>query len=332
MKQQKRSPKKRFTKGYAALLVATFLMATNKYLFKLTLLTLPLVPFMAIRHLIAGTLALPYARKTWKKISPRNYFYIFMLSAIGLGGSNGLWALGAQHSSLMAAGLLGLLSPIFTYLFAALLLRETMSPRAKFGASLAFGGTALLVYMTSSGGGGTNTFLGPLLIVISNALGALFVVISKKLLAHIDPAQFSSLQLIFVGVPFTVVMIATGSYGAIVHISRVSLIALIILCTTNGGLAWVLENYALKRVHGSVLAEQGYLDVLIVSLISIFIAGEVLNLNILAGGALILLGSIISHQHISKVWALHKLKTSEKAIGRALREAGLALERLVGKV
>jgi drug/metabolite transporter (DMT)-like permease len=154
--------------------------------------------------------------------------------------------------------------------------------------------------------------------------------LSKKSLKKVDPLQFTVLENLFGALPLLGMMFWSKSWLAFGHASVASIIALALLSTTNGAGAFLLFNYGVKRVHSDAAAEQNYIQTLLVCALAVAL-GEHASMSFLIGGVLVILGTMINHSHIHKIWWLHHLGALQSDMKKVLRAPELAFEYVASK-
>ncbi len=190
----------------------------------------------------------------------------------------------ATHSSLINT-----LIPAGALLFALLLGRETLTGAKAASLALAVGGV-LLVVRPERASLDPATFTGDLF-TLANAMSyALFLVISKRLLARTDALASTALLMSF---GWLGILPAAWSSLAAFHPSAIpastwAWCAFIVVFPTAG--SYFLTYWALARAESSLVALYVYLQPAVAAALGITFRGETLTPRTVAGAALIFAG------------------------------------------
>ena len=166
---------------------------------KLLLATFPVFLLAWLRFGIAAVAMAGWLRRPpdEARLSPRTRWLLFAESFFGnfLFSIFMLW--GVQRSSAVTAGVVMAGIPAMVAVFSRLGLGERIAPRTAAGIAFAMAGMALLALAREpqagdAGAPGPTSWLGPLLLLGAVCCEALYVVIGKRLTAHIGPKRISA--------------------------------------------------------------------------------------------------------------------------------------------
>ena len=257
--------------------------------------------------------------------------WIATLSVINICIGSFLWSEGAKRSGVLMLGIISILSPLWVYVASILMLHDKMSKRTIIAASISIAGTAVLVLgPVMSDNSGLGSLYGPLLVLAGNMVSSFSIVASKKTLSRVDPLAFTAIQNIFGAMPLVVIMIVSGSWQQLLHLSVQVYGAILLLITTNGALTFYLWNYGMRRVHADIVAEQNYIQTLLICSLAVAL-GEKVSLSFVAGSSLVIIGTIANHAHIHRVWWMHQVGILHSDIKKFLRAPHLAFQYIVEK-
>jgi len=180
--------------AYGCLGLSTTIVGSYLGLSKLLVLVFPIFLLAGLRFGIAALMMLHWLRKGPDEapLDARSRWLLFVESFLG----NFLFSIcllfGVRQCSAVAAGVIMAGIPAAVALLSFVLLRERIAPRVLLGIALGVAGIALVALGKADGAGGT-TPLGALLLVGAVFCEASYVVIGKKLTAHLSPKRISAL-------------------------------------------------------------------------------------------------------------------------------------------
>ncbi|MGS0757308.1 DMT family transporter, partial [Roseateles sp. GG27B] len=180
--------------AYACLALSTSLIGSYVGLSKLLVAALPVFLLAWLRFGLAAILMAGWVKRgaADAPLDGRSRWLLFWESFLG----NFLFSIcllfGLQHSSAMVAGVILAGIPAAVALLSWLMLGERISTRVLFGLALGVAGIAL-VALTKGENGAANSGLGAALLLGAVFCEASYVVIGKKLTAHVTPKRISAL-------------------------------------------------------------------------------------------------------------------------------------------
>lgn len=184
-----------------------------------------------------------------------------------------------------AASLIIAAGPVFTALLAFMFLGERLTGWGWAGIGVSFAGVALI---TLGEGGGVRFQPDALLILLSAFVTSVYFIVSKPLLDHYRPLEFTTYVIwagtvpMFVFAPGLVAQMSTAPASATY--------AVVYLGVFPAALAYVAWSYALARMPASVLSTFLYLSPVLAIVIAWLWIGEVPSLVSLVGGVVAVAG------------------------------------------
>ncbi len=229
---------------------------------------------------ILRTSPVPWRKEGWT---------IAGLAVLGVMINMGLFAVGLEMTTAVHATLLVTTIPVFTYLGAVLLGKETLGKRRAAGILLAFLGVVVLVGVGSLEGG-MRQVIGDVLIAINSLSFGLFLVLSKPAAARIGPLALSTGLLTVAAVVFVPIGLLTGlpAQLAATPTSTLWVLAFIVLGPTAA--VYVLNARALRSVPASTVAVFIYLQPILAASTAALILGEELSWRIVPAAVLVFAG------------------------------------------
>jgi len=287
------------TRVWAAIIVASFGYGTTGVATRAALNAgVPPIALAAIRALLAAVvLAALFAwRRGRIEFSRGNVVTGIMAGLFQLTLPFILFTLAYQYASAGFVGLFVALLPLGVALMAHVMLSDEPLTRAKVaGLLLAFLGVALLL---ASGDSGLGTAGDPLLAalltmgaVASLAFAAVFI---RSRAGTYQPGQISLIQFVFGTVIVGIIMfVFEGAPPRLTTWGWVLMLYLTLFCSLA---PTFLYFWLLSKVTSTKTALTGYLSPLISLVAGVLLLGEVIELGIVIGGALILAGVIWTDQ------------------------------------
>lgn len=226
-------------------------------------------------------------RDTWRPL--------FLMGFVGVTVHGLLQAYALTLTSAVNTGWLVGLTPVWSAILAALLLKERMDAAKVLGLVLGFAGAALVV---TQGKLSPATFQlphtrGDLLVLASTLNWALYSVLGHAVIRRLGPARATAgafatgLMLLL---PMFVWSAGWRDFARLTPVGWLSLLFLGIACSGLGYLFWYA---ALEKMEATKVAVLLYLEPLVTLLAAVLLLGEQVHVMTVAGGILLLVGVII---------------------------------------
>lgn len=206
-------------------------------------------------------------------------------------------AVGIAGTSTSLAGILAAATSIMVLIFERIFLKERTSLAQKLLLVLSVGGVVLVTIF--SGGGGQNSIVGIVFLMLANMCGALFVISSRKS----SSTQFSAIEVTYfaaiVGaIVFNVinfiVMVNRGTlstfFTPLLDIKNV--LAFVFLSVLSTILATLMTNFAISKIQPSSVSALGALSTVVTIAVGVIFKGDDLGWYHIVGTVLILCGSV----------------------------------------
>lgn len=187
---------------------------------------------------------------------------------------------------------------VFIAIFAAIILKERIKLPAIAGIILAIAGVILVTFNkgfsfgTDSGG---ISMLGCSFSLLAAISVALYSVIGKKILSENDPLIITAFAIFSGTVLLAILTASTVGFTEVVNAGWQTNVLMLLLGLTMIGIAYPLWFVCLKRFPASQISIFTYLTPVFAVLLSLIILKEKFSWLFYAGGALILLGIIVTN-------------------------------------
>jgi drug/metabolite transporter (DMT)-like permease len=251
---------------------------------------MPAIQLAGIRQIIGGlafVLFFIVRRHAWPK--GKQWRGVLILSFLNFMISNGLSTLGVKYISSGLGSIIGAIFPL--WLAIILLVRGGAVPRvAVLGILLGFAGICIIFYDH------LHDFLNPdfrigialsLTATISWAFGTLY---TKSEALNFNPYFSLGLQMLISGAVLTGCAEFSGTTIAISEIPPISWWAIAYLTVIGSIITFVAYLYALQKLHATLTSVYAYINPVVAVLLGAYFLSEKINIYIIVGGAVTLLG------------------------------------------
>ena len=238
----------------------------------------PLAIF-TLRSLGAGALFWLISLFTPKeKVEKKDYVRIFVASMLGFFVCQFTFLVGIPHITPMDCSVLSAISPIYTMIIAAIVLKEPITWQKTSGVIISFAGIIYLIVSRSSAGGTAETSMFGILMIILNSLSfSLYLGIFKPLIGKYSVVTFMKWIFLFafmVSAPFSLGEIASLDLSVIPTIQLAEL-AYLIFCATF--ITYFIIPLGQNRIRPTLVSMYSYVQPIIAIVISITVGMEVLT-------------------------------------------------------
>lgn len=279
----------------AALLATTFFFGSLSVAAKLALREVEPFALVAARLAFAGLILVALAGVRGRlAIERRDVPRVALLAALGIVLNQLLFMAGLARTTAVATTILATTIPIFTLLLGAAVGIEALTRRKLSGAALGLVGVVVLVGAAAleavRGSSDPQVLVGDLLILLNSLSYAAYLLLSRPLVAKYGAgtvvAWTIGLGAIGVAVVASPDIVATD-WTVRSTFFWVDLAWIVLACTVA---AYLLPNWAMKRVPASTVASFVFLQPLVAAVLAVPLLDEALAWRHLLGGVLIAAG------------------------------------------
>lgn len=228
-------------------------------------------------------------------VERRDLITIMLGGLLGFFISQTLTAEALKYTTPVYFSLVAALTPVSVMLLAAFFLKEKITGIKTLGVILGISGALLMLYMSWTGGTGSNDLLGISLAVLSVLTWAIYLIITRK----VSEKYSSVTQMKYVFLVSTIVTVPIALltephqtlYSSAWQWSGVAEMAFIILFAT--GLGFFLIPYAMKFLRATTVSIYTNIQPVVASLVAIAVHQDVFTWDKPVAAILVLLGAYI---------------------------------------
>jgi drug/metabolite transporter (DMT)-like permease len=251
------------------------------------------VTLVASRFIIGALLLLAIVRQ----LPPRSEWkWLALMGFVGVFIHQMLQSFALTMTSASSTGWLIGVTPIWSAVLSAILLRERFGGWKIFGLAAGFAGALLVVTRGdfSPAVFGRPSTMGDLLILISTVNWAVYSVIGHKTIRRLGPRRATSGAMLFGAVMLTPFFIAQRGWRELPNLSATGWTALLFLAVGCSALGYLFWYGALERIEVSRVASLLYAEPLVTFAAAMILLGERVSGTVIAGGLLVLAGVLIA--------------------------------------
>ena len=271
-----------------ALILAQLMWGANTAAIKIGLTTIPIPLYLSITLLGAAAVVAPFALKSWKPISRKDYATLTVGSVISISVGNMFLLAGLKRIPALNASLISLLQPMVLLVLSVHILKEKVHKKTIIGILIAFMGAAIIIAKPWASGG-QNQLFGSVFIIAA-LLGDVFgTIMIKPVLKRVRPVQVTLVHLVSGTLPIAIyALLQVQSYSfASIGARGLSAVGFNILAVA---FANCLYMYGLKKrkAHGTAIFQ--YIHPLAAGVAGWVILSEIPDIRLAFGAALIFFG------------------------------------------
>ena len=237
-----------------------------------------------------------------EKVEKKDYVRIFAASMLGFFVCQVTFLAGIPHITPMDCSVLSAISPIYTMIIAAIVLKEPITWQKAGGVAISFAGIIYLIVSRTAAGGAAETSLFGILMLILNSLSfSLYLGIFKPLIGKYSVVTFMKWIFLFafvVSAPFSAGELVTLDWNAIPSIQLAEL-AYLILCATF--ITYFLIPVGQKRIRPTLVSMYSYVQPIIAIVISISVGMELLTWQKVLDAVMVFGGVVVVSYSKSRV-------------------------------
>ncbi len=273
------------------------------------LLTIPPFTLLTIRLIMGALVLAPFVLRQHQRQrpTPTEILQLLVVGFLGFGISVGAQFVGTDKSNAVNGTLVTSASPAFILLFAALILREHLTPRRIIAVVLATIGVVIIIDLGQADFS-SQTVQGNLALALAALTWGLYSVLVRKISVRLDTlviTLFSFLGGLFLSVPAAVLELPQRPIGTITPGIVLGVLYLGVISTAVAMWLW---NRAFALVDASVASLCFFAQPLVGTLLSLLLLNQHMTLNLWLGSGLIAAGVLLS------IWQVERQRKTELAV------------------
>ena len=229
-----------------------------------------------------------------EKVEKKDYIKIFAASLLGFFICQITFLMGIPHITPMDCSILTAISPIYTMIIAAMVLKEPITLQKAGGVAISFAGIIyLIVSKVSLGGAAETTPFGIFMLILNSLSFSLYLGIFKPLISKYSVVTFMKWIFLFafaISAPFSAKEIITLDWGTIPTIQLAELAFLVAFATF---ITYFLIPIGQKRIRPTLVSMYSYIQPIVAILISICTGMEMLTWQKILAATMVFGGVII---------------------------------------
>jgi drug/metabolite transporter (DMT)-like permease len=227
-----------------------------------------LLPRAIIFLRVAGTAILFWILHIFlpsEKVEKRDLVKLAICGILGVAVNQSLFFEGLNRTTPISASIIFTATPVLILIFSHFILKEKITTLKVFGIMLGAAGALMIILSAGSGDFRLNTLLGNVMLFMSAAFWALYLVLARPLMEKYDSLTIMK-WIFFFGVivisPFSFGVVASSSFAQIPFNIWMSILFVVFITT---GFAYYLINYSLKIASPNVAGIYIYFQPVIAS-------------------------------------------------------------------
>ncbi len=267
---------------------------------------MPPLQLAGTRQLVAGTLFMTYfSFRRMPLPTLRQFAALTVLSFFFLVVSNGLTVWSLKYIPSGVGSIIGAIVPLWIALISVLFMGEKLNRLVATGLVLGFSGIVLvffqdLLLLFDPAAKGNNFGAGMVLGIIATLSWSIGTIYTARSSIKLDPFHSLGWQMLISGV---ILLSTSYSFEETVPLRQIhhhALAAIAYLVVVGSIITFMAYIYALRKLPTAQVAVYAYVNPIIAVLLGWVILGEKVNLFLLAGGAITLLGVYLVNRGFRK--------------------------------
>ena len=234
-------------------------------------------------------------------VSRKDLLYLFGCSFFGVVINQVLFLIGLNMTSPINSSIILSTNPIFAFVFAALILRESITVLKGAGLALGLSGVLLLILQNGTPDIASSTFLGDILTLINTISWAFYTVIIKRMLEKYHPLTVMKWTFffgMFTTIPAGYSQWSTMDWSAIPFTAWLEIGFVIIFSTFLG---YLLISFGLRRLSPTIVSTYTYTQPVIAAYLATLMGQDHIDMVMVISALLIFSGVFVVSMQIKNI-------------------------------
>jgi drug/metabolite transporter (DMT)-like permease len=292
------------TSGYLALATTSILWGTTWVASKVGVLLMPAFQMAAIRQFLGGICFILFFM-LYKKLplpSATQFAFLVMMAVLMFVGANGLSTWSLKYIPTGLSSLIGALYPLSVVIIEMVFFNnKEVSVLTFIGLLLGIGGTGIVFYENAFHGSRPEGFYFGVLLsagaMLSWSAGTVIIARNK---IKIDPYYAIGWQMLISSGMLYIIALASKTNIPVQDIPIKGWMAIFYLVIAGSLISFAAFVYSMKKLPAALFSLYAYFNPLVAMLVAGFLLNERLNINILWGAIVTLLGVFLVNYSMKK--------------------------------
>ena len=283
------------TWAHLSLLVANIIYGVNYSVAK-TVMTDQMKPLalVALRSIsAAGLFWITSLFLPREKVLKKDLLYLLGCSFFGVVINQVLFLLGLHYTSPVNSSIIISTNPIFAFVFAAIILKESMSLMKGTGLAIGLSGVLLLILQNGTPDLSSNTFIGDIYTLVNTISWAFYTVIIKRMLEKYHPVtvmKWTFLFGMFTTIPIGYKEWSTMDWSLITLNGWLGIAFVAVFATYLG---YLLISFGLRRLSPTIVSTYTYLNPVIAAYLASIMGQDQIDFVMVLSALLIFAGVFV---------------------------------------
>ncbi|MBI3872571.1 MAG: DMT family transporter [candidate division Zixibacteria bacterium] len=282
---------------YGILIVQQTLAAGTFLAAKWALLDFPPLPLAFVRFFIAST-GLYLIHRFWpgrKPVERSDWPALLLLSFLIVPVNQAFFLYGMKYTTPTHAALLYGMTPVLVFVMAIIMLGERPTLMKKIGIPIAFAGVAVVISQKGLAWS-PKARLGDFLVFMAVIAWAVTIILGKRLIARYGAVHLTAIAMVVGTALFIPVGVFTVGSVNFAAVSARGWWSLMYIAVGTSVIVYPIWFWALGRLEATKVSIFANLQPVVAAILSYFFLGEQIGARLIVGGALVILGVLLTER------------------------------------
>lgn len=224
------------------------------------------------------------------KVTPKDYFSLFLASIVMISANQGLFIIGIQYTTPVDTSVMCTLTPVFTLLLAAIFIGNPLTPLKVLGVILGLTGALLMAFSNEGNEIAVNPMLGNLLCMMAQICASVYYVFFLKVINRYPAFTIMKWMFLFSALTYIPCILPFIPSIRWMELKTSSLLGLGYIILFPTFLAYLIIPFSQKLLKPTVISTYAYLQPVVASLLATIMGLALFGWNRIFASALIFIG------------------------------------------